>query len=90
MFLKSGRSMRLLVKCFLINFLSSFFSLMRFRQYFFFLIRSLKGDLLDAIFGGHELDQIDDSIRISIFVVIPGDEFDESAGEHDTSLGIEN
>lgn len=73
--------MRLLVKCFLIHifFLVFVFSLKRIRQFFIFLIRILKADLLVAILSGHELDQIDDSVGISIFVIIPGDEFDEGA-----------
>jgi len=71
--------MRLLVKCFFIRFFSWFFFLKRFRQFFFFLIRILKADLLVSILYGHKFNQIDDSIGISIFVIIPGDEFDEGA-----------
>ena len=40
--------------------------------------------------GVHVVDQIDDSVAVTILVVVPGHQLHEGAGELDPSLGIKD
>ena len=43
-----------------------------------------------SILACHEVDQIDDAVRVSVLVVVPRHQLDKGAGKHDTGLGVEN
>jgi len=40
------------------------------------------------LLGGHDLDEVNDSVGVAVFVVVPGDEFDELVVQLDAGLGI--
>ena len=40
-------------------------------------------------FWSHMSDQIDNAVRITIFIIVPWDQFDEIIVELDTSTGVE-
>jgi len=42
----------------------------------------------ELLLGGHDLDEVDDSVRVAVFVVVPGDELDELVVELDAGLGV--
>merc|ERR1719343_671344 len=48
----------------------------------------LGGDL--GVDGGNVLHQVNNTSRVSVFVVIPGDELDEVGVEHDTGISIKD
>ena len=42
----------------------------------------------ELLLGSHDLDEVDDSVRVAVFVVVPGDELDELVVELDAGLGV--
>lgn len=46
--------------------------------------------LNNLILGLHVLDQVDDTVGVTEFVVVPGDELDESVAQLDSSLGVKD
>merc|ERR1712151_1045440 len=48
----------------------------------------LGGDL--GVDGGNVLHQVNDTSRVTVFVIIPGDKLDEVGVEHDTGIGVED
>lgn len=40
------------------------------------------------LLGGHDLDEVNDSVGVAVFVVVPGDEFDELVVQLDAGLGV--
>ena len=52
------------------------------------LLYRLGGDL--GVNGGAMLHQVDNTSRVTVFVIVPGDKLDEVRVEHDSGLGIED
>lgn len=55
-----------------------------------FVVRPRHHEVLLVLLACHVFDQIDDTVRVTIFVVIPRDELDERGRQLNASLGIEN
>merc|ERR1719310_1548749 len=51
-------------------------------------VRCLSGDL--GVNGGDVLHQVNNTSRVTVFVIVPGDKLDEVRVEHDTGISIED
>merc|ERR1712087_661622 len=51
-------------------------------------VRCLSGDL--GVDGGNVLHQVDNTSRVTVFVIVPGDKLDKVGVEHDTGIGIKD
>merc|ERR1719310_315468 len=51
-------------------------------------VRCLSGDL--GVNGSNVLHQVDNTSRVTVFVIVPGDKLDEVRVEHDTGISIED
>ena len=55
------------------------------------LIKASKSRMWSGLcLGVHVVDQIDDSVAVAVFVVVPGHQLHEGSGELDPSLGIKD